>query len=104
MSSILKEYLNMCMITFESGPNKRVVDDTANRINILITKIENKELPANVSKSVDQLCQALSDSKYKKAIEIHTLLMRTEYNNHGYWILGLKRLIDLTESAYKHID
>jgi hypothetical protein len=41
----------------------------------------------------------LEAKEYSKALGIHTQLMTTEYERHGVWIVGLKRLIDLTEKA-----
>jgi hypothetical protein len=42
---------------------------------------------------------ALESKEYVKALEVQTQLMTTEYEKHGNWITGLKRLIDLTEKA-----
>lgn len=42
---------------------------------------------------------ALESKEYAKALEVQTQLMTTEYGNHGNWITGLKRLIDLVEKA-----
>lgn len=44
---------------------------------------------------------ALEGQEYAKAMQVQTQLMTTQYDAHGNWILGLKRLIDLTEKAAK---
>lgn len=105
----------------QSGPQKRIVDDTSRRIGILLEELEKKELSNDVVKSlhtltngksiqvdgmsmqydsyVYRLCVALEAKEYTKALEVHTQLMTTQYESHGNWIVGLKRLVDLTEKA-----
>lgn len=104
----------------QSGPQKRIVDDTSRRIGTLLEELEKKELSNDVVKSLHTLtngksiqvggmstqydsytclCVALEAKEYTKALEVHTQLMTTQYESHGNWIVGLKRLVDLTEKA-----
>lgn len=42
---------------------------------------------------------ALEDKDWETALTIHRQLMTTEYERHGSFLLGLKRLIDLSEKV-----
>ncbi|KAI8075935.1 uncharacterized protein B0P05DRAFT_588352 [Gilbertella persicaria] len=99
VSSILKAKLDLCKSTFDNGPQKRILDDTERRISILLDELEKKEFSNEVIESLNILSQALNKQEYTKAIEVHTQLMTTHYQKHGNWIVGLKRLVDLTEKA-----
>jgi hypothetical protein len=47
----------------------------------------------------DSRLLGLEEKDWEKALTIHRQLMTTEYERHGSWLLGLKRLIDLSEKA-----
>ncbi|CAO3698087.1 unnamed protein product [Rhizopus microsporus] len=79
----------------KNGPQKRIVDDTDRRISVLIDQLNNQQLPQHIVHSLFTLTQALQTKNYKKAVEIHTQLMLTEYDTHGNWITGLKRMKSL---------
>ncbi|OAD02474.1 hypothetical protein MUCCIDRAFT_164403 [Mucor lusitanicus CBS 277.49] len=95
VSKTLSSKLELCKSTFE----KRIVDDTSRRIGTLLGELEKKELSNDVVKSLHTLTNALEAKEYTKALEVHTQLMTTQYESHGNWIVGLKRLVDLTEKA-----
>lgn len=99
ISGVFTSKLELCKSAFETGPQKRVVDDTARRINILLQELEKGELPKEVIRSLHTLTDALESKEYTKALEVYTQLMTTEYERHGNWITGIKRLVDLTEKA-----
>ncbi|KAL9555612.1 hypothetical protein MBANPS3_002269 [Mucor bainieri] len=99
VSRTLSSKLELCKTAFESGPQKRIVDDTSRRIGTLLEELEKKELSNDVVKSLHTLTNALEAKEYAKALEVHTQLMTTQYESHGNWIVGLKRLVDLTEKA-----
>ncbi|KAI7901127.1 uncharacterized protein BX663DRAFT_515036 [Cokeromyces recurvatus] len=101
ISIILSNKIELCKTAFENGPQKRIVDDTIRRIDNLLKELEDDQLTKQVSQLLYTLSKALESSEYTKALEIHTKLMTAHYENHGSWILGLKRLIDLTEKASK---
>ncbi|KAI9476479.1 MAG: hypothetical protein EXX96DRAFT_577318 [Benjaminiella poitrasii] len=97
---ILKNKLELCKTSFKNGPQKRIVDDTIRRLDVLLKELENELLSNEVVQSVYALSKGLESKEYTKALEVHTKLMTTQYESHGNWIVGLKRLIDLTEKAY----
>ncbi|KAI8370087.1 hypothetical protein EDC96DRAFT_101698 [Choanephora cucurbitarum] len=99
ISKIFKAKLDLCKATFDNGPQKRILDDTERRMNVLFTEIDKRSLSDNVIESLDTLSQALEKQEYTNAMKAHTQLMTTAYDKHGNWIVGLKRLIDLTEKA-----
>ncbi|KAI8353348.1 hypothetical protein BD560DRAFT_408311 [Blakeslea trispora] len=98
-SDIFKAKLDLCKAAFSDGPQKRILDDTERRMNVLFTEIDKKSLSGEIIESLDVLSQALEKEEYTKAMKTHTQLMTTAYDKHGNWIVGLKRLIDLTEKA-----
>ncbi|KAG0167688.1 hypothetical protein DFQ29_000303 [Apophysomyces sp. BC1021] len=51
----------------------------------------------HVVRSLSALCQALQTKDWEKAKKIHTELMTSEYEKHGMWLTGLKRLMDLCQ-------
>ncbi|KAI9277136.1 hypothetical protein BDA99DRAFT_127432 [Phascolomyces articulosus] len=93
----LTTVLNHCQPVFTSGPNKRVYTDTAQRINGMLKEIDNGEIPPHVMQSLASLSK--ESKEWDTAKEIHTKLMTTEYEKHGGWLLGLRRLIDLYSKA-----
>ncbi|KAI9498341.1 hypothetical protein BDB00DRAFT_867502 [Zychaea mexicana] len=99
IAEALTTVLNHCQPVFTSGPNKRVYADTAQRINGMLKEIENDEIFPHVMQSLAGLSKALETKDWETAKEIHTKLMTTEYEKHGGWLLGLKRLIDLYNKA-----
>ncbi|CEG64989.1 hypothetical protein RMATCC62417_01869 [Rhizopus microsporus] len=98
IANIITSTLDTCKLQFQNGPQKRIIDDTDRRISVLIDQLNNQQLPQHIVHSLFTLTQALQTNNYKKALEIHTQLMLTEYDTHGNWITGLKRLIDLASS------
>ncbi|KAI9353936.1 hypothetical protein BD770DRAFT_392755 [Pilaira anomala] len=99
IENIISTSLEVCKSAFKTGPQKRIVDDTSRRVEILLKELENKELSDEVIRSLHTLTEALKSKEYAKALTVQTQLMTTEYDRHGNWITGLKRLIDLTEKA-----
>ncbi|KAG2223053.1 hypothetical protein INT45_008254 [Circinella minor] len=95
----LTAVLNYCQPIFTSGPNKRVYTDTAQRINSMLKEIDNDEIPPHIMQPLASLSKALESKEWDTAKEIHTKLMTTEYEKHGGWLLGLRRLIDLYSRA-----
>jgi hypothetical protein len=43
----------------------------------------------------------MESQDFKEAIDMHVKLMTKAYDDHGQWLLGLKRLIDLDEKITK---
>ncbi|GAA5806921.1 hypothetical protein MFLAVUS_000270 [Mucor flavus] len=99
IANIISTSLTQCKSAFTTGPQKRIVDDTTRRIEALLKQLENNELSDEVVRLLHNLSQALESKEYAKALTVQTKLMTTEYDKHGNWITGLKRLIDLTEKA-----
>ncbi|KAI8093497.1 uncharacterized protein BX664DRAFT_384918 [Halteromyces radiatus] len=86
-----------CRTAFTTGPNKRIVDDTSKRVQVMLKEIDDEKVTNNVIISINELCRGLEEKDWEKALTLHRQLMTTEYERHGSWLLGLKRLIDLSE-------
>ncbi|CAO3597402.1 unnamed protein product [Absidia cylindrospora] len=95
----LTALVRTCQETFTTGPSKRIADDTSKRIQNMLKEMDSESVEANVIGSINDLCQALEDKDWETALTIHRQLMTTEYERHGSWLLGCKRLIDLSEKV-----
>ncbi|ORX53207.1 hypothetical protein DM01DRAFT_1407956 [Hesseltinella vesiculosa] len=95
----LQALLENCQATFTTGPNKRILLDTNKRLQPLLETSQAEQFDKPVLVSVGQLCQALHEQEWDKASDIHQKLMTSEYERHGNWLLGMKRLIDLSQKA-----
>ncbi|KAI8582934.1 hypothetical protein K450DRAFT_225547 [Umbelopsis ramanniana AG] len=80
---------------------KRMIDDTDRRMTQLLQKVDDHELNSDVLHQLCQLCQAMEKGDFTEALDMHVKLMTKAYDDHGQWILGLKRLIDLDEKTTK---
>ncbi|CAG8591763.1 13128_t:CDS:10 [Ambispora gerdemannii] len=80
----------------KSPPNqKKVLDDTAKRLNALFDELNNELVPQPVIGSLLNLVQALQVRDYATVTRIHVELMTTKFDECQKWIVGLKRLIDI---------
>ncbi|KAL1918417.1 uncharacterized protein VTP21DRAFT_3077 [Calcarisporiella thermophila] len=73
---------------------RRVLDDTEKRLNNLFDLLNNGELSQQVVQQMLLLVQTLEARDYNTAIRIHVDLLTTKYEECGYWMVGVKRLID----------
>ncbi|KAL1931198.1 hypothetical protein VTP01DRAFT_10335 [Rhizomucor pusillus] len=99
VADTLTAILDQCQAKITSGPNKRVLADTTQRINGMLKELREEQISQHVLHSLSGLSHALQAKEWEKAAEIHTKLMTTEYDKHGSWLLGLRRLIDLHQKA-----
>ncbi|CDS11369.1 hypothetical protein LRAMOSA03632 [Lichtheimia ramosa] len=99
IAQAMRSILGQCESCFTSGPNKRIFQDTQGRINGMLEELEKNEIPDRVVQSLNEFSQALQDKDWTKSLDIHTRLMTTEYDKHGNWLIGLKRLVDLAQKA-----
>ncbi|KAI7878875.1 hypothetical protein K492DRAFT_208656 [Lichtheimia hyalospora FSU 10163] len=95
----MRSVLSQCEPYFTAGPNKRIFQDTQGRINGMLEELGKNEIPDRVVQSLGDFSQALQDKDWTKSLNIHTQLMTTEYDKHGNWLIGLKRLVDLAQKA-----
>ncbi|KAJ8663832.1 hypothetical protein O0I10_000106 [Lichtheimia ornata] len=99
IAQAMRSILSQCEPCFTAGPNKRIFQDTQGRINGMLDELDKNEIPDRVVQSLSEFSQALQDKDWEKSLEIHTRLMTTEYDKHGNWLIGLKRLVDLAQKA-----
>ncbi|KAI8977205.1 hypothetical protein BDF20DRAFT_913562 [Mycotypha africana] len=95
----LTQHFEICQKAFEEGPQSRVVKDTDGRLQELIKRLQTNGLSNVVLKSLSDILKALDAKQFNSALKIHTQLMTTDYDRNGHWLVGLKRLIDLSEKA-----
>ncbi|CAO3658577.1 unnamed protein product [Umbelopsis ramanniana] len=98
---VINETVKRCKAQYKTGMQKRMIDDTDRRMIQLLKKVDDHELNSDVLHQLCQLCQAMEKGDFKEALDMHVKLMTKAYDDHGQWILGLKRLIDLDEKTTK---
>ncbi|ORY99235.1 hypothetical protein BCR43DRAFT_523219 [Syncephalastrum racemosum] len=99
LTASLTTLLDACRSSFTEGSNKRIFDDTEQRIQRMEKEIQQEQIPSHVLWSLSELVEALQKKQWDQASTVHTRLMTTEYDKHGAWLIGLKRLIDLAQKA-----
>ncbi|KAI8063544.1 hypothetical protein BC940DRAFT_306982 [Gongronella butleri] len=86
--------------SFTNGPDKKITSDIVKRLGPLLDEAQAEQMDKHVAKAVDQLCTALEAQDWAQANQLHGKLMMEQYNTHGQWLLGVKRLINLTEKLH----
>ncbi|KAJ3159371.1 hypothetical protein HDU86_001689 [Geranomyces michiganensis] len=81
-----------------AGPaQKRMMDDTAKRIDNLYERLNADLLPPHVLALAVQLANALVARDFASATNATTTLMTTSFDQEGKWVLGLKRLVEMAQ-------
>ncbi|GAB5592930.1 hypothetical protein Unana1_07830 [Umbelopsis nana] len=89
------------IINETTGMQKRMIDDTARRMTQLLATIDEHGLANDILHSLCQLCQAMEKQDFQGAAEMQIKMVTKAFDNHGQWIVGLKRLIELDEKIAK---
>ncbi|KAK9471062.1 uncharacterized protein V1510DRAFT_219806 [Dipodascopsis tothii] len=77
----------------------RQVSDAEKRLNILFDHLNNEDLLSDESvKEMVLLSQAVQQKDYQTAHAIHINLMTTKTDECGQWMVGIKRLIDMSRA------
>ncbi|ORX92866.1 hypothetical protein K493DRAFT_316316 [Basidiobolus meristosporus CBS 931.73] len=93
----LNDYLSFCK---ERNANqKRMLDDTEKRLNLLFDKLKNDSLSTALLVQLELMIKAIEEDEFSKAQSIHVDLMTTEFDSEGKWLVGLKRLLDLYQKT-----
>ncbi|CAO3662513.1 unnamed protein product [Umbelopsis vinacea] len=98
---VVNETVERCKEKYKTGMQKRMIDDTSRRMTQLLTTIDEHGLANDVLHSLSQLCQALEKRDFQGAIDMQVNMLTKAYDNHGQWLVGLKRLIDLDQKIAK---
>jgi len=76
--------------------DKRKLDDVEKRIGILVTKLSSGEIAAAVFEKLLRMCQALAAGDARTAGDLQVQIATTDWVDNGHWLMGLKRLIEMT--------
>jgi len=76
--------------------DKRKLDDVVKRAALLQKKLTTGEVSAGVFERLLPLCQALAAGDSRTALDLHVAITTTDWADNGPWLMGLKRLIELT--------
>lgn len=76
--------------------DKRRLDDVVKRASLLQGKLSAGEVSEAVFDRLLPLCQALAAGDSRTALDLHVAITTTDWADNGPWLMGLKRLIELT--------
>lgn len=77
----------------------RKVHDTEKRLNILFDHMNNEELLTEATlEQLLQLSEALQARNYETAHDIHLEVYTNKTDECGQWMLGVKRLIEMSRA------
>jgi len=89
--------------SFLGGPKappakKREIEDNSRKLGALFVKLNSADLSANASAKLGQLCQAISTGDYATAMQIQVALTTSDWDECGFWLAALKRMIKLRQT------
>lgn len=80
---------------------QRQVQDAEKRLNLLFDHLNNEDLLSqDTITDMLALSQALQNNDFETASEIHLSILTTRSDECGHWMVGLKRLIDISRVLY----
>lgn len=80
---------------------QRQVQDAEKRLNLLFDHLNNEDLLSqDTITDLLALSQALQNNDFETASEIHLSILTTRSDECGHWMVGLKRLIDISRVLY----
>ncbi|CAG8490660.1 13439_t:CDS:10 [Cetraspora pellucida] len=84
----------------QHSPNtqKKLLDDTEKRLNVLFDALNNEEISPSVIESLLTLVRDLESRNFPNAINIQVQLMTTKMEECGKWIVGIKQLINVLKT------
>jgi protein transport protein SEC31 len=77
---------------------KREIEDNSRKLGALFVKLNSADLSANASTKLGQLCQAINAGDYTSAMQIQVALTTSDWDECGYWLAALKRMIKLRQT------
>ncbi|XP_024364075.1 protein transport protein SEC31 homolog B isoform X2 [Physcomitrium patens] len=77
---------------------KREIEDNSRKLGALFVKLNSADLSDNASKKLVQLCQAINGRDYTAAMQIQVALTTSDWDECGFWLTALKRMIKLRQS------
>ncbi|OMH78695.1 Protein transport protein sec31 [Zancudomyces culisetae] len=93
---ILEVFYSVLNETPQETPiQKKTVQDTRKRIEILEQRI--KDLDPSLVSSLSSIAQEIQSQNHEGAISIHKKTMLNTFEGESKWLLGLKRVIDLSK-------
>ncbi|KAG0569564.1 hypothetical protein M758_6G095900 [Ceratodon purpureus] len=77
---------------------KREIEDNSRKLGALFVKLNSADLSANASTKLGQLCQAINAGDYASAMQIQVALTTSDWDECGFWLAALKRMIKLRQT------
>ena len=83
--------------TFNLPPlEQRKVEDIKKRLGLLTEKLRSGAISSGVFDKLHQLCTALGSGDARIALELHVQITTSDWSDNGPWLMGVKRLIEMT--------
>jgi len=93
VQTLLNVY-NRCASAATQRQAKLKIEDVSKRVGQLFQKLNARDVSPAVCEKLSHLCQALAHGDFKTATDIQVQLTTTDWDEHGTWIVGVKRLIE----------
>lgn len=98
VQEIIGSLIQHCLAR-SSPMQRRIVEDSAKRIEALYGQLARGELSPPVMDQVSQMASFIKDSKFDDAHAMHMPLMSGYFSEVGAWILAVKRLLEVARAC-----
>ncbi|KAI7862069.1 hypothetical protein BDF14DRAFT_1886444 [Spinellus fusiger] len=99
IETALVTVLGVCESTYTTGMDEKIVKDTLPRIHTMLAEVRKGTTTDAWNSVLGGFAKALEEKQWDQALAIHTQSMAVDYEKHGAWLLGMKRLLDLYQRA-----
>ncbi|CAM8920107.1 unnamed protein product [Rhodiola kirilowii] len=78
---------------------RREIEDNSKKIGALFAKLNSGDISQNAAFKLVELCQALDNGDFIKALQIQVQLTTSEWDECNFWLAALKRMIKTRQSV-----
>lgn len=96
----LTNLYNSCMPMANNPAKKREMDDNSKRLGQLLWKLNNGDVSGSVIPKLAQLCEAIDAQKWHDANQIQVQMTTTDWDECGFWLSVVKRLIKTRQTNF----
>ncbi|GLC43098.1 hypothetical protein PLESTF_001202800 [Pleodorina starrii] len=95
----LTNLYNACLPLANNPAKKREMDDNTKKIGMLFWKLNAGEVSASVVPKLQQLCAAIDGGDWHSANHIQVQMTTTDWDECGFWLSAVKRMIKLRQTS-----
>lgn len=78
---------------------RRVVEDSAKRMQSLFQQLANQELSSTVIEQLNNMCGLINKKDLDGAQQLVMPMMTSHFGEVGQWILAVKRLVEIAKTC-----